>query len=131
MSRSLDDLDTTLRWWAMEFLARTVERRIPIIIVDTLRTMEEQKANLAKGVSKTLHSKHLPNAQGRSEAIDIAPYDVYQLYGPDKLSWNVNDPIFKTLADLASECASRHGLTIIRGYDWPNHWDAGHFELKR
>lgn len=36
-----------------------------------LRTIAEQKANVAKGVSRTLHSKHLPQADGLAWAVDL------------------------------------------------------------
>lgn len=43
-------------------------------IIDGARTIEEQRKNVAKGVSKTMHSKHLPDAKGKSRAVDAMPY---------------------------------------------------------
>lgn len=43
-------------------------------IIDGARTIEEQKRNVAKGVSKTMASKHLPNSKGKSQAVDAMPY---------------------------------------------------------
>ena len=74
MSRKLDDLSDRFRPLAIELLARCVEQRIAVVIVDTLRTDEEQAKYLARGVSWTTKSKHLPQEpDGKAEAIDVAP----------------------------------------------------------
>lgn len=43
-------------------------------ILDAGRTIEEQRKNVARGVSKTMASRHLFNAQGKAEAFDAMPY---------------------------------------------------------
>lgn len=45
-------------------------------VLDGVRTIEEQRKNLAKGVSKTMDSKHLPQDDGLSHAVDAMPYPV-------------------------------------------------------
>lgn len=45
-------------------------------VVDGARTIEEQKKNMARGVSKTMHSKHLPQADGTAHAVDVVPYPI-------------------------------------------------------
>ena len=118
MSRALDDLDPIFKPLAIELLARCVEAGIAIMIVDTLRTPEEQAANIAKGVSWTTNSKHLIG-----QAIDICPFDTYQLHGPDKLKWNVNDPIWGKIGVIGEKLGLR----------WGGRWqqkDMGHFEFK-
>jgi peptidoglycan LD-endopeptidase CwlK len=46
-------------------------------IIDGIRSVEEQVKNVAKGVSKTMASKHLPDRQsGKAQAIDAMPWDV-------------------------------------------------------
>ena len=92
MSRALDDLSPRFRPLAMELLARCVEARIPVLVVDTLRTPAQHAANLANGVSWTVHSKHLDG-----DAIDVVPYAVYDLHGPDKLQWDAGDPILSLI----------------------------------
>src|SRR3990167_7451674 len=87
VSRKLDDLDPRLKPLVFELLARSVEAGIPVMIIDTLRTHEEHAANLAKGVSWVKHSKHLDGL-----AIDICPYSVFMIDGPDKLQWDVSAP---------------------------------------
>lgn len=43
-------------------------------VLDGARTIEEQRKNVAKGVSKTMKSKHLPQEDGHSHAVDVMPY---------------------------------------------------------
>lgn len=43
-------------------------------ILDGARTIEEQRKNVAKGVSKTMASKHLPGPDGKARAVDVMPY---------------------------------------------------------
>lgn len=116
MSRSLDDLDPTFRPKAVELLARLVEAGIPCMIVDTLRTPAEHAANLAKGVSWTKHSKHLDGL-----AIDVCPFDVYQLHGSDKLQWDTSDPVWLKIGLIGKATGLRWGG------DWKQK-DMGHFE---
>lgn len=107
-----------------QFIARCAEVGIPLMIIDTLRTPEEQDANIAKGVSWTKNSKHLPQAPDmKSLAIDVAPYELWQLHGPDKLQWNASDPVWERIGVIGEAC----------GMLWGGRWkvkDLGHFEYK-
>ena len=117
MSRRLDDLSDRFRPLAFELLARLVEARIMVVIVDTRRTEAEHAANLAKGASWTKASKHLTG-----DAIDIAPFEIYQLYGPDKLQWNSDDPVWQPIGQIGEHLGLR----------WGGRWrrrDMGHFEF--
>ncbi len=116
MSRRLNDLAAHFRPLAMELLARCVEAGIPVLIVDTLRTRAEQEQNIKTGVSWTKNSKHLTG-----EAIDVCPYDVYQLHGADKLQWNGSDPVWQQIGVIGEALGLR----------WGGRWtvkDMGHFE---
>lgn len=117
MSRLLDDLSPRFKPLAIELLARLAEAQIPVLVVDTLRTEDEQKANIAKGVSWTLNSKHLTG-----DAIDIVPYQVYSVDGPDKLLWSTDHPIWLKVGWIGEKLGLR----------WGGRWkvkDMGHFEL--
>lgn len=117
MSRRLDDLSPRFRPLAMELIARCVEAGIPILIVDTLRTPEEQAENIRKGVSWTRNSKHLTG-----DAIDLVPYEVYNLHGADKLQWASSDPVWDRLGAIGEALGLR----------WGGRWvqrDMGHFEF--
>jgi peptidoglycan L-alanyl-D-glutamate endopeptidase CwlK len=101
---------------AVELLARCVEHGIPVLIIDTLRTKAEQEDNVRRGVSWTQHSKHLTG-----DAIDICPYDVYQLTGADKLQWDARHSVWRDLGRIGEEL----------GLVWGGRWtvkDLGHFE---
>jgi peptidoglycan LD-endopeptidase CwlK len=118
MSRLLSDLSSQFRPKAIELLAKCVEAGIPVMIVDTLRSAQEQEENIKKGVSWTLNSKHLTG-----NAIDIAPYEIYRLYGPDKLTWDATDPIWQRIGLIGES------LDLVWGGRWQKK-DMGHFELK-
>ena len=117
MSRALDDLSPRFKPLAVLFLARLVEAGIHVMIVDTLRTPEEQAANIAKGVSWTAKSKHLTG-----DAIDICPLALYNLIdGQSKLEWDGSHPIWTRIG--------RIGESV--GLKWGGRWkqqDYGHFE---
>lgn len=116
MSRRLDDLDPRFRPLAVELLAQAVEAGIAVMIIDTLRTPAEHAANLARGVSWTSHSKHLDGL-----AIDICPFSVYDLHGPDKLAWAAG-PVWDRLGLMGETLGLRWGGRFR------NHPDLGHFE---
>lgn len=132
--RSLDSLSSEFRPYAVELIARVVERGVAIMIVQTLRTEAEHLANLAAGTSRVGRSKHLPRRLrgislgpdlGKSDAIDLAPYDQYSLHGPDKLQWNAKDPAWLVIG----ETAERLGANVRWGGRWNSPSDPGHVEL--
>lgn len=116
MSRKLNDLDHKFRPFVAEFIAILVENQIHILIVETRRTEEQQKLNIANKVSWIKHSKHQDGL-----AIDIVPYEIYNLHGDDKLNYDANDPIWDKIGII--------GESI--GLIWGGRWlkkDMGHFE---
>ena len=122
-SRLLNDLDPRFRPQAFELIARACEQGTPVIVLDTLRTAAEQATNVANGVSSTFNSKHLAQPpDGKSLAIDICPYDVYQLHGPDKLKWDTTDPAWLKLGLIGESLGLRWGGR------WHDPHDPGHFE---
>ena len=138
MSRALHDLTSRMRPLAVELIAQITEAGIAHLIVDTLRTESEHAANLAKGTSGTTLSKHLPlrlrwpggdlpaglvpRDRDKSDAIDLAPYAVYQLAGPDKLQWNASDPAWPVMGEIGERLGLRWGGR------WRSPRDLGHFE---
>ncbi len=60
-------------------LIRVIKRAIQISavdfgVIDGIRLMKEQLEYVRQGVSKTLESKHLPQADGLGHAGDLVPY---------------------------------------------------------
>lgn len=117
MSRKLDDLTSRFRPLAVEFLARLTEARIPIVIIDTLRTPAEQAANIARGVSWTTRSKHLIG-----EAIDVAPFEEWRVNGANKLLWDAKHPQWQRIGEIGESCG------LVWGGRWKSTPDLGHFE---
>lgn len=55
----------------------TAIERSPVVdfaVHDGIRTLEQQREYLKAGVSQTLNSKHLPQADGYGHAVDLVPY---------------------------------------------------------
>lgn len=124
MSRALDDLDPRFRPLAFQLLARATEAKIPLLVVDTLRTEAEHRVNLANGTSGVSRSRHLPNPpSGLSLAIDVVPYDEYRLRGPDKLAWDTSLKEWDVLGAIGERLGLRWGGR------WFRPADPGHFEF--
>ncbi len=135
--RSLDSLSSEFYPKACEWIARVTARGIAVMVVQTSRTPEEAKTNVANGTSRNLSSLHLPrmlrwNQSARplapadamkADAMDIAPWAVWQLHGDDKLQWDTSDPAW----GIIGEEAERVGLRW--GGRWHDPFDPGHAEL--
>lgn len=119
MSRRLDDLSPAFKPLACLFLARLVEARIPVVIVDTLRTKAEQEANIRNGVSWTTNSRHLTG-----DAIDVCPFEEYALNGRNKLNWDSTNAVWDRIAAIAESCG------LVSGHRWKQK-DSGHVEMPR
>ena len=96
-------------------LVQTVERAIQLTeqdftVVDGVRTIEEQRAYVDRGVSQTMHSKHLLQRDGHGHAVDLVPY----ING--KIRWEV-EPCYliaKAMREAALDVDSR----LIWGGCW-------------
>jgi hypothetical protein len=116
MDRSLASLDGRFQPLVYELLAKITEAEIPVMIINTLRTTQEQSDALTSGHSWVLHSKHQDGL-----AIDICPFDTYMLHGPDKLKWDTNDPVWEILGKIGESLGLRWGGRFAQK-------DMGHFE---
>ena len=122
----LDSLDPLFKPLAITLLARLLEARIPVLIVNTLRTQVEQDAAVARGVSRVQHSKHQDGL-----AIDVAPYDIFALHDDDKLQWDTKDPIWKKIGAIGESLGLRWGGRFEPLNSVGVGWDPGHFEYVR
>lgn len=90
-------------------------------VIDGARTIEEQKENVRRGVSKTMRSRHIPAKNGWSHAVDIAPF----ING--KISWNWKD--YHPLAKEIKKIAASFGTRLEWGGDWKSFKDGPHWQL--
>jgi peptidoglycan L-alanyl-D-glutamate endopeptidase CwlK len=94
---------------------------IPFVVIHGLRTPAEEQANLARGASQTLHSRHLPNAAGLACAVDIAALE------DGHVSWATG--LYGRIARAVKEAAVELELPVEWGGDWKTLKDLGHFQL--
>lgn len=138
--RSLDSLSTEFRPIACEWIAKCVERKVACMIVQTSRTPAEHQINLASGASGTTFSLHLPRSLrlptlvgfsqihperdlAKADAMDLAPYEQYLRFGPEKLNWDGTSWEFGVIAEEAERLGLRSGVR------WKQPFDPGHGEL--
>lgn len=95
---------------------------IDFTVIETVRTIEQQKIYVAKGVSKTMKSRHIPstNKSGLCEAVDIAPYPI---------NWKDISRFIK-LSQHIKLVAKQLNISIEYGGDWKTFKDYPHYELK-
>lgn len=96
-------------------LIQVVHRAIELTSVDFgvtcgTRSVETQKQLVAAGKSQTMNSKHLPQADGYSHAVDLVAY-----VGSD-VAWELN--LYDNICDAMAEAAKEVGLAIKWGAAW-------------
>ena len=96
-------------------LVKVVERAIRITkqdfsVHDGMRSLAEQKRYVARGVSKTLKSKHLKQPDGHGHAVDLVPY----INGKFRWEW---EPIYE-IAAAVHRAANELGVRLRWGGVW-------------
>jgi peptidoglycan LD-endopeptidase CwlK len=90
---------------------------IDFMVIDGVRTLEEQQVHVANGASKTLNSRHL-----HGYAVDVAA-----MVG-GKIRWE--DAYYRPIGAAFVSASGRLRIPIVWGGTW--RWkDWGHFELDR
>lgn len=87
--------------------------RQDFMVYDGVRMIEEQKRNVANGSSKTMNSKHLPQADGFSHAIDLVPV----VQGIPKWDWQLIYFVAVAVDRAATE------MKIANRIRWGGVWD--------
>lgn len=91
---------------------------------EQVRTLQEQAAKVAAGVSKTMHSRHLMRADGYGHAIDLVPWvDGAFQWGDDH--WRVKTGDGRTLEpfyDIAAAMRSA-SIELATPLIWGAVWD--------
>lgn len=85
-----------------------------------VRTKEQQKCLVADGKSKTMNSKHLPQDDHYSHAVDLYPSGVNNIMAKE---------LHRHIKWAMDQAASDIGIELEHGYDWG--WDYPHHEIKR
>lgn len=119
--RQFDELDPRFKMLAIELVARCIEAGIPVMIIDTVRSHEQELQKIAEGTSALRPDQHSKHELGL--AIDICPYETFALHGPDKLRWDTNDDVWMKLGLIGEKLGLRWGGR------WKRPYDPGHFEL--
>lgn len=98
-------------------------------IIEGVRSKETQEEYVRTGKSKTMNSKHLPQADGKSHAVDVMAYPMAWS------DWKRNC----YFAGFVMATAKSMGIDLRSGIDWDSDFDvsehsfldAPHFELKK
>lgn len=107
------------------------------ILPSTIRTLEEQKAFVAKGTSKTMNSKHLITAEYPfSRAVDAGPYPMRWPQDGTKDFWKDWGRLYYFAGVVIAKAKELH-IPVRYGGDWngnfelkdENFFDGVHFEL--
>ena len=101
---------------------------VDITILEGVRSLERQEELVRTGMSKTMNSKHLKQADGYSHAVDAMVYPV------EWDNWNKN----YIFAGFIRGLATSMGIKIRMGADWNGNFDTRdqtfhdlpHFEIK-
>lgn len=93
-------------------LVKVVKRAIQLSttdfsILEGERTTAQQQANINKGVSQTMNSKHLVQSDGLVHAVDLVPYP---------LNWELDG--FYPIALAMKQAAEELGINIRWGGCW-------------
>ena len=104
--RSLDNLKEVHP--KLQELFSVVIQHFDCVVIDGSRTVEEQRKNVARGVSKTMKSKHLVQSDGYAHAVDVGPYP---------LVWTDYRGLYY-FGGLVKGIAAVLGIEIRWGGDW-------------
>lgn len=86
---------------------------VDMTVVQTIRSIEEQRRNIANGASRTMKSKHLPQADGFAHAGDVAAFV------GGKISWD--SKYYADIAFAMDQAATKLG--IADHVRWGAAWD--------
>ncbi len=94
-------------------------------VIEGARTIETQRDYVARGVSKTLNSMHIPR-DGFSHAVDIVPYPIiWPEHRPNGYTFNdvLDWSRFYRFAGFVERVAQELGIRLRYGGDWDGDMD--------
>jgi peptidoglycan L-alanyl-D-glutamate endopeptidase CwlK len=83
---------------------------VDFAVHDGLRTLAEQREYVRTGVSRTMRSRHLPDAKGIGRAVDLVPW----INGKLRWEW---PPIYQ-IAEAMRAAALELAVPIVWGGTW-------------
>lgn len=79
-------------------------------VLDGLRTLDEQRALVRSGASRTMNSRHLPQPDGYGHAVDLVPW----VNGKPRWEW----PLIFPIALAVQRAAETLGVSLVWGAVW-------------
>lgn len=95
---------------------------VPFMIVETTRSVAQQKENIVNHVSWTMRSRHLASKDGKARAVDIMPITPK---GKVIGAW----PVYYKLAPQMKAAAKLMKVNVEWGGDWKRNKDGPHWQL--
>lgn len=90
-------------------------------IGETSRSVAQQRANIAKGVSWTMNSRHIVSKDGLSRAVDLLAVP------KGKVVWQWF--YYYQIRDAMKPSATKLGIPMEWGGDWKKTKDGPHYQL--
>lgn len=96
----------------VRLLRRTAELNttVPFTIMETSRTVAQQRINVARHVSQTMNSRHIPGKDGFAKAADLVPL----VNGKPAWSW----PVIYKMQEFTRKAARDLGIKCRWGGVW-------------
>lgn len=122
-------------------LVRVVERAaaltpVPFRVFEGVRSVEKQRENVRRGVSKTMNSRHIPGANGVGHAVDLVlAFDVDRDGDVDGADYWASPAsasgadAWRRLETAVKTAARELGVPVEWGGDWRTFKDYPHWQL--
>lgn len=94
---------------------------VDFVVTEGLRSIEQQRENVAKGASQTMRSYHLQQSDGYAHAFDVAAWV------GGTVSWD--RPYYVKINEAMQQAAQELGVTITWGGTWRMD-DTPHFQIE-
>jgi peptidoglycan L-alanyl-D-glutamate endopeptidase CwlK len=95
----------------------------PFRVLEGARTRDQQRKNIAAGVSWTMNSRHIAGRNGWAHAVDLTPL----VNGDPSWDWAV----YRQFVPIVRAAATSVGVPLEWGGDWQKTPDAPHWQLPR
>lgn len=104
-------------------LCQAVVQGYDCTVLETVRSADQQRENVAKGVSKTFYSKHvLIGGRQFAEAVDLAPYPL-KWPKRDSPTYQKDLARFYCFGGYVMATARCLNIPLTWGGDWAGTWD--------